>query len=127
MPTPAALWHAARLTALCAAFSCRVILMTAGCKKTPVVSADQKVLDALAPLGAVGKMGPDGRVLDLALNGRQVTDEALQQVCTLSELKTLSLYQTSVTDGGLAQLKKLEELGLGNNKLTRRGLVLRCS
>jgi hypothetical protein len=84
------------------------------------------VTESLGPFNPESKSGGDGRVVELKLEGKQVTDAALDEVRKLPELRSLSLYGSSVTDAGLARLAeatKLEALGLGQTKVTRQGLA----
>ena len=89
------------------------------------VPADAAVLEALAPCAPTHKLDDQGRVVELHLENKAVTDEALDQVRALSELRTLSLYGSAVTDAGLAKLAemhRLESLGLGKTCITQKGL-----
>src|SRR5215470_16993683 len=54
------------------------------------------------------------RVVRVMLEGKQVTDDALDDVPKLTQLKRLSLHKSSVTDAGLAKLtemRRLENIG----------------
>ena len=61
--------------------------------------------------------------LDLA--GTQVTDAGLEHLKGLTQLQSLDLGQTQVTDAGLEHLKgltQLQSLNLGDTKVTDAGL-----
>ncbi|XP_061877404.1 uncharacterized protein LOC133630110 [Entelurus aequoreus] len=56
----------------------------------------------------------------------QVTDQGVQQLCTMTRLKTLSLSNTQVTDAGLPSLcplLELQELWLDRTAVTSRGVA----
>jgi hypothetical protein len=62
---------------------------------------------------------------DLGLGSTQVTDAGLKHLAELKELKALSLSFTNITDAGLKELaahKKLETLGLSFTKVTKDGV-----
>lgn len=66
------------------------------------------------------------RILDLDLEGTQVTDAGLAHLKGLTNLKSLDLYYTRVTDAGLVHLKglkNLEWLRLEGTQVTDAGLV----
>jgi len=65
------------------------------------------------------------RVVRVMLEGKQVTDDALDDVPKLTQLKRLSLHKSSVTDAGLAKLtdmRRLENIGLSETLVTDDGL-----
>jgi hypothetical protein len=98
----------------------------AGCSRKPADPSDAQTLEALAVYNPNPTVDDRGRVVELKLEGPQVDDGALEHVAKFSELKTLSLYGSSITDEGLAMLRdarRLEALGLGKTKVTRRGLI----
>ena len=73
------------------------------------------------------KLDESGRVVELRLEGRDVTDEQLDHVKHFPELRQLSFYGSLITDAGLEKirgLKKVEALNLGKTQVTDRGLKL---
>jgi Leucine Rich Repeat (LRR) protein len=61
----------------------------------------------------------------LSLAGTQISDDGLQHLQNMKQLKVLSLARTAVTDAGLKQLQplgQLEYLGLRGTKVTDDGL-----
>src|SRR5207245_3363223 len=65
------------------------------------------------------------RVVQLDLEGRHVTDDALEEVIKLKYLKHLSLRDSSISDAGLSKLralKRLEGLGITDTLATDQGL-----
>jgi hypothetical protein len=110
-----------------------VLLLTSlgssGCRRPPKVNQyDQEALEHLvSSFPAIAKMDTNGYVNDLKLEGGQVTDEALDHVARLIDLKSLSLFGSAISDQGLEKLQpleKLEALGLGGTRITDRGLVV---
>jgi hypothetical protein len=86
---------------------------------------EQKVLDRLAVYGVRPELDEENRVVRLVLEGKQVTDEALDEVGCLPHLKKLSLHNSSVTDAGMLkvrQCRRLQNLGVTNTYVTDRGL-----
>jgi hypothetical protein len=97
-----------------------------GCGREPELSSlDRPAIDSLKPYSPVYQLDNNGRVIDLALEGKQVGAAALEQVRHLTELRRLSLYGASVSDESLAHLKglkRLEQLGLGATPITDKAL-----
>lgn len=65
------------------------------------------------------------QVYDVDLEGRQVTDAALEPLSDLRNLRSVLIQETSVTDAGLAHLAGLttiENLSLYANDINGRGL-----
>jgi hypothetical protein len=102
------------------------MLAACGCGGEPALHpSDAGPIEALAAYAPVYELDGRGRVVELRLEGKAVTDAALEHVAQLTELRTLSLYGSSVTSAGLtklAGLERLEALGLGHVRLTRKGL-----
>jgi hypothetical protein len=102
---------------------CGIVMSGCSSKKSDV--DDEKLLLGLSAFQPTVEKNPEGRVIDIKLEGEHVTDAAIEEVIKFSELKRLSLYGSSVTDQGLQKLsscRKLESLGLGRTKITRKGL-----
>jgi predicted Zn finger-like uncharacterized protein len=86
--------------------------------------------DAVA---AIKKLGGDvtldaksGEVIQVRLDGTQITDKGLVHLNGLTSLETLYLSDTQVTDAGLEHLKDLTSLNtlfLNNTQITDGGLV----
>jgi hypothetical protein len=97
-----------------------------GCGREPELSSlDQPAIESLKSYNPVYQLNRDGRVIQLALEGKQVGAAALEQVRHLTELRCLSLYGASVTDDSLANLKglrRLEQLGLAATPITDKAL-----
>jgi hypothetical protein len=104
-----------------------------GCRnKAPVESVpvapggDAGVLVALDPYEPIYLTDADGRVVNLKLPNRHIPAALMAEIGKLSELETLDLFGTSVTDEGLAHirnLQKLSRLGLGDTPITDAGLL----
>jgi len=85
----------------------------------------QSVAIALAKLGGEVEVGVGEKVISVDLDGRDIRDEQLSQLATLSDLKSLNLSNTAITDVGLnhlASLKKLKFLYLFGTRLTDTGM-----
>ena len=66
------------------------------------------------------------KVTGLYLNYTQVTDSGLKEVAKLQNLKELFLNYTQITDAGLKEVAKMQQLtmlGLSDTKITDAGLV----
>jgi len=63
-------------------------------------------------------------LVDLIVDGTQVTDDSLKELGSLPRLTTFRAYATAIGDEGAAQLlgSKLTTLALGRSRLTDRGL-----
>lgn len=79
----------------------------------------------LTKLGATIDYGVGDRVIDIDLDGREVSDAELDLLAGFDDLKILNLSNTKVTDAGLAKLaalKKLKFLYLFNTSITDAGM-----
>lgn len=66
-----------------------------------------------------------GRIVRIGLEGKRVTDEALEEMTHFPHLRRLSLLNTSITDAGLKHLqnsKRLEALNIMYTNVTNNGL-----
>ncbi len=101
-------------------------IVLAGCSRGPALSAEEKqALAALADYEPIHEVDDKQRVVQLKLEGKFVTDEALDEARKLRHLRGLSLHNSSVTDVGVAklkELKRLETLGLVDTSVTDKGL-----
>ena len=62
----------------------------------------------------------------VTFTGTEITDAGLEHLKSLSQLKTLELYDTNITDAGLEHLKglkQLEKLSLYHTRITDTGLA----
>jgi hypothetical protein len=104
-----------------------VLCLWAQSRRGPSPSeADKRVLSNLAIYKARYEVDDRGRVVRLILEGKQVTDQALDEVHALPHLNRLSLHNSSITDAGLLKLrvlKRLHSLGVTNTQVTDRGLA----
>jgi hypothetical protein len=102
-------------------------LAVAGCGQPPTLHPyDKHALEMLQSLQPNYQLDYDGRVVELRLDGKHVTDEALELIKELTALRTLSLYGSSISDAGLENLKELgylQALGLGATKITDKGIA----
>jgi hypothetical protein len=88
-------------------------------------AAERAVLRNLEIYDVRYEMDESNRIGRVVLEGKHVTDDALDEVRLLPYLQDLSLHGSSVTDAGLAKLsgmKRLQKLGLTDTKVTDRGL-----
>lgn len=86
----------------------------------------QTVAMLFTKLGGEVEVGVGEKVIDIDLDGRDVSDEQLSQLATLSDLKSLNLSNTAITDVGLKQLtslKKLKFLYLFGTRVTDAGMA----
>ncbi len=118
--------------------SCLAILtLCDGCAKKPEPVAARPVpdptiveKDALAALEtdyklSYHKKNPEGRIIDMRLEGRQFDDAAIEHVRKCKLLDGLSLNGSSVTDNGMDKLQDLQRLthiAFVNTGITDRGL-----
>lgn len=90
-----------------------------------VFEDDRKVLKQLRRYRATFELDDASHVISVKLEGKQVTDRAIDEVVKLPEIRSLSLAKSSITDAGLAKLKRLaalESLGITDTPATDRGL-----
>ena len=69
---------------------------------------------------------PSKPVVGVSLSGQEVTDASLEHLKNLTDLQSLTLWDTKVTDAGLEHLKELailQTLNLWDTKVTDSGLV----
>jgi hypothetical protein len=107
-------------------YPCFVFFFLAGCGGA-VSSPDQPHLDAVLPFHPTYKLDNQGRVIQLELGGKNVTDKELDHVMHFSEIRHAGFWGASITDAGLEKLKdlkKIEALGLGNTLVTDKGLAI---
>ncbi|MBO12908.1 MAG: hypothetical protein CMJ68_19390, partial [Planctomycetaceae bacterium] len=76
-------------------------------KVKKVVSDDEATVSALKDLGAVFKRGGDGRITEVSLRGATLKDADLAALESLSNLQSVLLNDTGVTDKGLETLVKI--------------------
>lgn len=99
---------------------------TPGCgPKNRMDARDAAVLEKLSKYNPEHELDGKGRVWRLKLEGPGVVNEALEHARDLDALKSLSLYASSITDDGLANLlnnTQLEEIGLVSTRVSDRGL-----
>jgi Leucine-rich repeat (LRR) protein len=75
---------------------------------------------------SIKRAGPERHIVAVDLSGTSVTDQELQRLESLSELKELSLAGTPITDGGLSLLRGLvllTSLDLSSTSVTDAGLA----
>jgi hypothetical protein len=104
-----------------------LLLPVSGCGPGPALSElDSAALNALMPYHPTYQLDNDGRIISLKLEGKKnLGPQVLKAVGQLSELRNLSLYGSSATDGDLAELTKLQRLqqiGLGGTGISDAGL-----
>ena len=93
--------------------------------KPPARVADADAVAALG-LGAKIERNQQGEVVEVDLNGTQVTDAGLVHLKGMTKLKELGLEGTGVTDAGVMHLKgltTLEELRLYYTRITGAGIA----
>jgi len=116
-----------------------VVVVLVGCSKDtpePVSPAEEKVIADPIVEEAIRKSlnGHEGELIEadlekvafLLLHRTQITDTGLKEVAKLQQLKGLGLNDTKITDAGLvelAELQKLTGLDLRRTKITDAGLV----
>jgi len=102
------------------------LLLSVGCgSEVEVHIYDARVLEALAHLDAEVELSDSGRVSDLNLEGQAIAADDWQAICELAELHRLSLYGATFELShlkDLANLGRLEALGVGKTALTDEGL-----
>jgi hypothetical protein len=89
--------------------------------------ADREVLTEIAFYNPVTKVDGRGFVVELKLEGKHVTDDALIHLGRLSELRSLSLYGADISDEGLYRVQSiqwLDALGIGETPITDKGLLV---
>ena len=74
------------------------------------VAREKEAIEALKLLGANVALDEQGRAKVLRLTGRKITDDQLEYVARLTELRALYLDGSNVTEAGLAQLEPLGKL-----------------
>jgi Leucine-rich repeat (LRR) protein len=85
----------------------------------------EKAAEAIKKLGGKVRLDGEGNVVEVNLEGTQVTDDDLRFLKALMDLRKLDLEETRITDAGLVHLKvltKLEELDLEETRITDAGL-----
>ncbi len=81
----------------------------------------------LAAISGRGGLGEFGRLERLILMNTYVGDEGLRQLGTMTQVRTLYLGGSNVTDGGMFYLKgwtRLEDLGVSNTQVGDAGMKL---
>ena len=66
------------------------------------------------------------KVTILNMDNSQITDEGLKELAKLQQLEELYMYRTQITDAGLkelARLQKLESLSVIGTKVTKAGVA----
>ena len=61
----------------------------------------------LEELGAIVEMDDEGNVSSVRLTGFRYTDEVIEQLAELKDVKTIDLRDTRITATGLARLRTL--------------------
>jgi hypothetical protein len=87
---------------------------------------DARVLESLKHLEVVPTLTESGRVIELNVEGKEISDEDLRSISELTELKRLSLYGSTFDQAGLKDLAsagRLEALGIGNTAITDQSLI----
>jgi serine/threonine protein kinase len=90
------------------------------------LSPDESVLQALEPYDPVYKIDSTGRVVRIRLDGQRIPASVVDEVSKLTELRLVSLYAASLTDGSLEKLQTLSQLrslGLGATPITEQGIA----
>lgn len=86
----------------------------------------QQSISALKQLGATIQRDDDGHVIAVSLQSKKIADDDLRHLTVLRHVEDVNLYETPITDVGLAhvrQMKTLRRLNLGFcRKLTDRGI-----
>jgi hypothetical protein len=88
-------------------------------------AAEKAILRNLAIYNVRYELDEDHHVEDLNLDGKEVTDEAVNEICKLAHLRRLSLEDSSVTDAGMlkiSKLRQLKRLQITDTYVTDRGL-----
>lgn len=102
-----------------------LIASIACCDPKPLPAANAAA-KALEDLGAKLKRDDNGRVIEVSLASKKFQADDLRYLASFPRLRTLSLYETPLTDDGLAHLKSLtslKNLNLGScRKVTDAGL-----
>jgi len=99
---------------------------------TPVSPADEKLIVEKAARKSLNK--PEGEltmadlenVTALGLGGTKITDAGLKDVAKVQQLRYLYLFDTKITDAGLKEIAKLQELGglyLADIKVAKAGVA----
>lgn len=104
------------------------LLFLIGCSSEIIVHPyDARVLESLKHLEVVPVLAESGRVIELNVEGKEISDEDLRSISELTELKRLSLYGSTFDQTGLkglASAGRLEALGIGKTAITDQALVL---
>jgi len=104
-----------------------VLISLIGCSTEIIVHPyDARVLESLKHLEVVPVLAESGRVIELNVESKEISDEDLRSICGLAELKRLSLYGSTFDQAGLkglAGVGRLEALGIGKTALTDQALV----
>ncbi len=104
-----------------------VLVSLIGCSSEIIVHPyDARVLESLKHLEVVPTLTESGRVIELNVERKEISDEDLRSICELTELKRVSLYGSAFDQAGLKGLSgagRLEALGIGNTAITDQALV----
>lgn len=76
------------------------------------LAATSSLKEALNVLNAQYSFNSEGQLTRLALDEIAVTDDSLPALAKHKELRALYLYDTRVTDAGLAEIKPLKQLNI---------------
>jgi hypothetical protein len=103
------------------------LLSLVGCSSEIIVHPyDARVLESLKHLEVVPTLTESGRVIELNVEGKEISDEDLRSISELTELKRLSLYGSTFDQAGLkglASAGRLEALGIGKTAITDQTLI----
>lgn len=104
-----------------------IFLLLVGCSGEIIVhSYDAHVLELLTHLEIAPVFAESGRVIELNVEGKEISNEDLKRISELTELKKLSLYGSTFDQTGLKDLAnagRLEALGVGKTAVTDQALV----
>jgi hypothetical protein len=104
-----------------------IMVTSSGCgPRARSDTADRSTLKKLARYKAIPKIDRRGCVVELKLEGKRVSDDALDELGGLTELRSLSLFAADISDEGLEKLQavvSLDSLGLCGTPITDNGLT----
>ena len=96
-------------------------ISTSTAKEMLPKSQQAAAIAEIKKLGGRVTLNKSGDVIEVRLDGFNITDAALEHLKGLTSLNTLDLHHTKITDAGLEQLKgltSLKDLNLMGTKIT---------
>jgi hypothetical protein len=103
-----------------------LLSLVGGSSEIIVHPYDARVLESLKHLEVVPTLTESGRVIEMNVEGKEISDEDLRLFSELTELKRVSLYGSTFDQAGLKDLAsagRLEALGIGKTAITDQTLV----